>query len=264
VKTTLRNEVDRLLFARGSGCPLVLLFDYDGTLVPIVAHPHLATLSEETRRLLQQLAGRPRLAVGVLSGRRLEELKGLVGLPGLCYCGTSGLELELDGALIVHPQAAVARDLVEKAVAAVQDRITAYPGAWVENKRLGLTVHYRDVAQEQIGPLASHVRSILQPFAEQLRILDTARAIEITPAFGWTKATAVQRIVTHYGPNAVPLYAGDEANDADALEAAASLGGVALGIGPQAPSAARHRLSDPAELFDFLSGFLVALVQQEI
>ena len=43
-------------------------------------------------------------------------------------------------------------------------------------------------------------------------------AIEIAPDVGWTKGTALRMIVEHVGGAAVlPLYAGDDANDADAL-----------------------------------------------
>jgi hypothetical protein len=61
------------------------------------------------------------------------------------------------------------------------------------------------------------------------------------------------------GPDTLPLYAGDDANDRDALETATALGGLALGIGPQAPATAQHRLPGPAALVKFLVGFLGAL-----
>ena len=94
-----------LIAAYHSGEKLVLLFDYDGTLTPIVDHPWQAKLTPHTRELLSELAAQPHVHVGVLSGRRLDELEQLVGLPQLFYCGLSGIEMRLDGNLLVHPAA---------------------------------------------------------------------------------------------------------------------------------------------------------------
>ena len=80
------------------------------------------------------------------------------------------------------------------------------------------------------------------PICGTLRVVDGAMAIEIAPDLGWTKGTALRAIVDHVAGAAVlPLYAGDDANDAEALLAAADLGGIAIGVGPRAPSLARYR-----------------------
>jgi trehalose 6-phosphate phosphatase len=84
-------------------------------------------------------------------------------------------------------------------------------------------------------------------------------AIEITPALGWTKGFGVRTMVASAGTDALPLYAGDEANDGDALEATNALGGVTIGIGPRAPASARYRLADSAALVSFLHTLLEAL-----
>jgi trehalose 6-phosphate phosphatase len=256
---SLREETDRLLSAHRGGRPLALLFDYDGTLVPIVERPERAQLAPETRRLLERLARQPRLSLGIFSGRMIEDLKAMVGLPGLYYGGTSGLELEPGGVLVTPAQAAQGRALIEGLAARLGQVAAQYPGAWVENKRLGLTLHYRAVGRHQIENLRARGRQVLQPFAGQVRILGVAMALEVTLDLGATKGSAVRRVVAQAGPGALPLYAGDDANDGDALEAAAALGGIALGIGPRAPSSAQHRLPDPATLAGFLSRFLEAL-----
>ena len=43
----------------GAGRPLALLFDYDGTLTPIVRHPSLARLSAANRDRLARLTALP-------------------------------------------------------------------------------------------------------------------------------------------------------------------------------------------------------------
>ena len=71
-----------------SAARVLLLFDYDGTLTPIVARPEAATLSHETRQLLSTVAGMDRFIVGVVSGRRLGDLEAMVAAPDII--GASG------------------------------------------------------------------------------------------------------------------------------------------------------------------------------
>src|SRR5689334_18899125 len=87
----------RLVNGYRLGQRLVLLFDYDGTLVPIAPHPELAVLDRRGRRLLSSLARLPRVSVGVISGRALDDLESMVGLEDVYYAGVTGLEVELAG-----------------------------------------------------------------------------------------------------------------------------------------------------------------------
>ena len=85
-------------------------------------------------------------------------------------------------------------------------------------------------------------------------------AIEVVPAIERDKGTALRAIVAHSGNEpATVLYAGDAANDAHALAAAAELGGIALGVGPEPPAVANYRLPDPAALTELLVGLAGAL-----
>jgi trehalose 6-phosphate phosphatase len=255
----LKKKMNRLLEAHRAGQPVALLSDYDGTLVPIVEHPSLARLPLGTRDVLHRLAMQPRAVVGILSGRRIDDLKEMVGLSSVCYSGVSGLELELDGIRIAHPHAAEGRAVIAGLAAPLGALAAAYPGAWVEDKRLGLTLHYRAAAAHHVSALRARAKELLQSLGERLHVVDVAMAIEITPALGWTKGSAVRTIVAHAGSGAVPLYAGDEANDRDGLEAAIALGGIAIGIGPRAPSGAGLHLSDSAAFVNLLSGLLEVL-----
>src|SRR5439155_3971 len=58
---------------------LLLLLDYDGTLVPHASVPELATADEPLLDLLRTLAARPRTAVHVVSGRSRESLERWLG-----------------------------------------------------------------------------------------------------------------------------------------------------------------------------------------
>ena len=252
--------LQRLLAAYPRGERLVLVFDYDGTLTPLVAHPRLAHLDPALRDVLARLAATPRVTVGVVSGRGLDDLIGMVGLEGLSYGGSTGLELELAGERRIPTEALESRALLDALRAAAEIGLTAYPGAWVENKPFGFTVHYRQLAPDRIEPLRTDMADLLEPHAAGLHVLDGPLAIEVVPAIERDKGTALRAIVAQSGDQpATVLYAGDAANDAHALAAAAELGGIALGVGPEPPAEAAWRLPDPAALTELLAALAEAL-----
>ncbi len=182
-----------------------LLFDVDGTLAPIVARPELATVPETTRGVLRRLASRY-LLVACVSGRAAEDARRLVGLDGVVYVGNHGLELD--------PRA-------EELAAAVA-RFREAVGLPVEDKRLSLTYHFREAADEA----AAVTR--LEQVAERARVagLDPRwgrKVLEIRPAVRADKGTAVRALLEGSGARR-GLYAGDDTTDLDAFAALAAAG----------------------------------------
>ncbi|MGQ0634109.1 MAG: trehalose-phosphatase [Planctomycetaceae bacterium] len=231
-----------------AGRDLLLLFDYDGTLVPIAPYPALATLSQTTRQLLGKLASLSRVTVGVVSSRALAELTRLVDLPGLFYAGSGGLEVEFHG----RRWSPEINDLVLQSLAdlseAVEAELAGFAGAWLERKPLGFALHYRNLDAVRHGALRTAAWGLVERF-RGLRCVDAALALEITPDVGWSKGTAVELALEHAVRSpCTALYAGDEANDAEAVAVMNARGGVTVGVGPQAPPAVQHRLPDPAAL----------------
>jgi trehalose 6-phosphate phosphatase len=264
LRRSLRAALARLVHARSRGTNLVLLFDYDGTLVPIVDRPSMAVLSDETRYRLEQLALMPSIFIGVLSGRAIDDLRDRVGVAGAYYSGTSGLEVSFGRSSIVRPESARAIPLVAAALPRIRHALAGYTGAWVEHKPLGLTVHYRAVTPGRIDALRADVSGGIRSLSG-LKVVDSAMAIEITPDLGWTKGSALRAIVSQVGGDAVlPLYAGDEANDTDALTITVQAGGVAIGIGPVAPATAQYLLPDPRALGCCLDALLKMLVATSV
>ncbi len=248
-----REMLGTMSGAYGRGGSLVLLFDYDGTLTPIVEHPRLAVLDGKTRRLLVDLASRPHVHVGIVSGRDLAELESLVGVPGLYLAGTGGLELDLRGLRIVYPGADQVTETLEAIALQLESPVTSYDGAWLERKKRGLTVHYRHMPAHLLGSLRDAVVLATSRFAGAVRIVQGPKAWELTPANAWNKGTAVRVIFADCGADdAGLLYAGDGANDTEALAEVAALGGLTLGVGPDAPSVAAYRLEDHVSLLSFL------------
>jgi trehalose-phosphatase len=245
--------LDALLRAYGQGLQLLLLFDYDGTLTPLAAHPRLAKLPRAMRNVLKRLADKPRVAVGILSGRALEDLKAMVGLEGLYYAGTVGMELDLRGHRVAHPQSEQMARLMARIAGLLNTVVQDYPGAWLENKELGLTVHYRQTNPGQRAELKSRTVEILKGDAGLLHLEEGPLAVEITPKHGWNKADAVQGILASLDAAKIfPLYVGDTANDLSALQAVRRRGGIGVWIGSHPPAVAASNLADPGQLLDLL------------
>lgn len=260
--TASGDWVGRTAAAHRAGRPLALLFDYDGTLTPIVPHPSGALLPEATRRTLLHLIAADRVTMGVLSGRMLADLRTMIDLPGLYLAGTAGLEFRHPDGRVEEPPGA---DDARRSAADLADRLEPLaaecPGAWVERKPLGVTVHHRGCRPEDAARLVDRSRRELDRDPGSMRVVSGPRSLEITAALGWTKATAAGKIIAAVGPDTWPVYAGDAENDADALAEAGRLGGLGLGIGPDAPATALVRLpgterlaEDLADLADRLGG----------
>jgi trehalose 6-phosphate phosphatase len=255
----LTDLVARLATLHRGGTRLALLFDYDGTLTPIVEHPSQARLQDATRAALQRLAIRPGIRVGIISGRDLGNLRSMVGMSELYYAGSGGLEMDLRGIRWVHPQACKYRQplaTMARRLAALAD---PYAGAWIEDKPFGLTLHYRKVMRRDHDDVRRQCFELVTALGNFFRILEGPMALEILPAVSWDKGSAVRAILDGIGPPVLPLYAGDADNDRDALAATVALGGIAISIGPAAPAHGPYRLEDPIALTMFLHDLDYAL-----
>lgn len=251
----------RLGEAYTAGRPLWLLFDYDGTLVPIRPRPELAKLSPPTRRRLARLARRPKVAVGIVSGRSLDELRRMCLLEGVLYVGTGGFEWDLFGKPGVHPRAAEVRRTVAGLYRRLAEAVAPFSGAWVENKHFALSVHYRHVPQQQLAALHAALAQLLEAYRPSLRVVPAPKALEIYPEVGWDKGTAVRWLAQEvFGPEALLLYAGDAANDEPALRAVAALGGVPVAVGSEVQ--APFGLPDPDAVSELLAALDARLIGQ--
>lgn len=189
------------------------MLDFDGSLAAIASRPEDARPVEGAREALAALIGRYRV-VAILTGRRSEEVAGLVDVPGLRYYGLYGME-EAAPELLT----AVA-SLAEAAAAAV-------PGAWVEDKRASIAVHYRQ-ATDPAGARVALVRSLREVASSAgLEVVQGKMVVELVPAGRPRKGGAVERVVGEHALRAA-LFAGDDEADLDAFAALDRLGSNGL------------------------------------
>ncbi|HSQ54929.1 MAG TPA: trehalose-phosphatase [Gemmata sp.] len=250
------NDCIRAAF--GEGRSIALLFDYDGTLTPIVAHPSLALLSEPMRHTLRLLASIERVHVGVISGRALRDLQRMVRLDGLYYAGSSGAELDLRGLRIDAPVNEEVRTQLATALDRLQAVLADFPGIWVEPKPAAFAVHHRGAQHATVTSFQNSFSKLMTGFPD-LAYLHVCEAYEVTPREGWDKATAVTQILGHIPPDVLPAYFGDSENDTPAMLATREAGGLAIAVGAFEADFAPQRIPSPEHLHPALASLVRTL-----
>ena len=234
---------------------VLLLFDYDGTLTPIVPRPEDALLSVEVRWLLETLAGQPRYVTGIVSGRSLEDLRVMADISGLIHAGNHGMEIRGGGMDFVHPDAASARGALDEAEQALATALEDIPGAFVEHKGLTLTVHYRAVDEELTGRVEAAVteKTASSVASGDLRLTLGKKVVEVRPNIPWDKGRAIRMIRNECEDLPLPVYFGDDRTDEDGFRVVQDFGGIAVFVGdPREGTVALHQLDSPREVEETL------------
>ena len=230
---------------------LSILLDYDGTLTPIVARPQDAHLEPRVREALQTLCGRVGVSVAIVSGRRLSDVRERVGLPQLIYAGNHGLEVSGPGFVFVEPTAMELRQALESVCEELTARLAGVTGAWVENKELTATVHFRSVPVEGLDQVRRIVQAVTDGLGNPFRLSTGQSVHEIRPRVNWNKGTATKWINEKLNRSAsFSIYVGDDATDEDAFLALPD--GITIRVGHPANTLARYHLPGPAEVERFL------------
>jgi trehalose 6-phosphate synthase/phosphatase len=248
---TVREQTNRV--ARASR--LILMLDYDGTLVPFTPTPDLASPDAELLALLEALAARPATQLHLVSGRQRENLEtwfgdlaiGLHAEHGLWSRTTAGSEWQRHEAAQTVPY--------DQLLALLRGFTERTPGSLIERKSAGLAWHFRlaepDLAAAHAEALAEEVRRRIP--SETVEVLRGEKVLEFRPA-GIHKGLIVMRAQASAPPATLLVAVGDDATDED-MFAALPPDGLSVHVGPR-PSGARIRLRDVAACREFLRGLL--------
>lgn len=257
-------EVARRLQRAGH---VLLLCDYDGTLTPIVDRPELANFPERTRQLLQALARNRRFTVGIISGRALSDLKHRVGIGGIIYAGNHGLEIEGPGISLVNPVAQELRPVFRLMHQVLSKALATVRGAFVEDKGLTLSVHYRLVEEDKSAEVKSIFERVVATARSlgKVKITSGKKVYEVRPAVDWDKGKAIAVLLDRYGPRKarrelLAIFLGDDLTDEEGFKVINRQGGISIFVGEEtSKSAAQYYLKSPAEVEQFL-GLLLGRV----
>lgn len=241
----------------GEAKNVLLLIDYDGTLTPIVAKPELANLAAETKSILQWLAQNPRLKIGIISGRTMEDLRERVGINGIIYAGNHGLEIEGPSISFVNPIAKKTEPLLHSLCEDLNKALADIKGAIIENKGLTLSLHYRLVAEVQLDELNKSFYRVTAPLSTsgKIRITKGKKVYEVRPPVDWNKGEAIELIAQRLEEENKPLmiFLGDDVTDYDGFRLVNENAGISVYVGEETTEpVAQYFLYSPKEVHQFL------------
>lgn len=230
---------------------ILLMCDYDGTLVPLASRPELARPGQTLLKLLYYLLRRPGLHMVIISGRSLVDLRQLLPMPGLWLAGHHGTRVANPEGVVIPLSPPAPGDIPWTKIFSLARKIVAgIPGLFVENKGDNLALHYRMAEPEVAAVALEKFRHEVGPYLKyDLELLAGHKVLEIRHR-GAHKGVAINYFTRHW-PRALPLYLGDDRTDEDAFNALPA-NGLAIGVGPRFSGRSPYFLASPVEVSHFL------------
>lgn len=250
------NWVHRVMVEKALDRPLVLLFDYDGTLAPLVSHPRYAAMLPTARESLAALASVEDVRIAVVSGRALGSVKSLVGIHGVWYAGSNGMHIDVGSEQRVDSTIAAFDPVADALMTALEGPVKWFPGTWIERKPGCLSLHYRSLLPLMAACFVEEVQDVLkglEPACPPLRVRPVSKAIEVALADSWTKGNAITWMLMRCPARAFPVFVCDGANDEEGVAIVNARGGLTIGVGPDAPVDVTVRLATPRDLSEELA-----------
>jgi trehalose 6-phosphate phosphatase len=232
--------------------PLALFLDVDGTLLDLAERPDdvvtpadlVGTLAKAERKLAGALA--------LISGRAISDLDRLFEPLRLRASGIHGAEIRIDPRGPATP-APAAMELPPSLWTALTREVALFPGAFVENKRFSLVVHYR-LAPQAEQPLRQAVTRLVGALPIAVEVMDARCAIELK-APGFEKGGAIAAFLSRPPfRGRTPVFVCDDATDESGFAVVVARGGCAYSVGRRRPGATGV-FAKPRAVRDWLAEF---------
>jgi trehalose 6-phosphate phosphatase len=208
-------------------------FDFDGTLSPIVPERSEAFIHPSCKKLLEELVARPLECVAVLSSRLLDDLITRVAVPGVFLGGGSGVEWVVQGKERWTVDEKLEKQL-NMARAQLLPRImelALIPGIEIEDKKWSVAIHTRKSTNDYRRQIAAIIKTWRASKAARIfkgpDVIELPFLPEIDKAFG---VRALCKFLGFDPSKGELVYAGDDENDAIAMQWVLQHGGIAFTV----------------------------------
>jgi trehalose 6-phosphate phosphatase len=229
---------------------VLLAFDYDGTLAPIVHHRDHAAMRRTTRSHLEELA--TLYPCVVISGRALDDVRGRVrGVGVLEVHGNHGLE--------PSSSSAKSRALVREWRRALESELGGLRGVEIEDKTLSIAVHYRR-SREKKKARAAILRSARA--LENARMIGGKQVVNVLPDGTAHKGLTLERVREKWGCDTA-IYVGDDETDEDVFALGRPGRLLTIRVGAKRSSLAAYCIRDQRQI-DVLLGILVDIGHRRV
>jgi trehalose 6-phosphate synthase/phosphatase len=195
----------------------LIIFDYDGTLVPFHPDPALALPPASLVSLLREIRGKPGTSMVVVSGRNREFLDRIFPDRELIIFAEHGSHRRIEGKW----ESLFRKGLVwqSEIVRIMQEITDSTPGSIIEKKHTAVVWHYRNtdkwLAEMRVAQL---INKLIYPCTKwQLHLMKGDKIVEVKPS-EYTKGTAIKNFFSFQDFDFI-LAAGDDTTDEDMFEA---------------------------------------------
>jgi trehalose 6-phosphate phosphatase len=233
---------------------LLIAVGFDATLCSVADTTDSKATSGRTMLALQRLTKSTKVTLAVLSGLALDDIRAKIDHDAI-FAGNQGLEIGGKGFDFVHPEAERVTSQVRQVCETLQSIIAAWPGAWVQDKRLTAAVHVRDCSVDHWTKIRDAIRTVVRPIDDLFCLRAARAAFEISPRIGWDKGSALKYIERQLGTHdSLTLCIGDDDTDEPMFRAVSN--GIGVRVGPTGETDALYTLPDTAaltELFEWIA-----------
>ncbi|WP_228275199.1 trehalose-phosphatase [Stakelama tenebrarum] len=233
-----------------------LFLDFDGTLVEIADRPDAVRVDARLHELIATLVSVLDGRVALISGRPASEVRGFLGggaMPGFAIAGSHGMEfLWADGRRTAAERPASLAEVHAEMTALAAEN----PGVMVEDKPLGAALHFRQAPEAE-----SACRALATKLAEVhgLKLQPGKMLFEVRTS-GGDKGRAIATFMEQAKfAGTRPVFLGDDTTDEPGFEAAETLGGAGVLVGPPRDTSASYRLGGVSATLDWLAAATEAL-----
>lgn len=215
---------------------VLLAFDFDGTLAPIVADPQKAFMRPRTTELLTRLC--ELYPSAVISGRSKADVLSRLGGADVDYVvGNHGLE---PGSRLEEFEGDMRR-----ALEALRRALDAIPGVELEDKRYSLAVHYRASRNKELARRT--IRNAVAELPVPTRTVLGKLVVNVVPEGAPNKGDALLELRDAANTDTA-LYIGDDITDEDVFRLDQPGRLVSIRIGESQVSTAAFYLRDQREI----------------
>lgn len=247
----LLSRENREVLAQLAWSRVLVAFDFDGTLAPIVSARDDAGMRTRTRELFEHVCGLYPCAV--ISGRSKADVASRLGSAQIKYViGNHGLEPG-SGLSEFEGEVRRARTLLDESSLGLL-------GIDLEDKRYSLALHYRRSRNKRAA--RAQILTAIAALPVAMRVVPGKLVVNVVPARAPNKGEALLELRGVEGADTA-LYVGDDVTDEDVFELDQPGRLLTVRIGESRSSAAAYFLRDQREM-DRLLAKLAALRQKRV
>lgn len=236
---------------------VLCVFDFDGTLSPIVLQPDKACLPPEVAERLVMLSHHA--PVAIITGRAVADIRARLTFVPDFLIGNHGLEGVPGWERHSEQYRALCQSWNATISAALQDRARFDAAILIENKEYSLSVHYR-LAHDQAAT-EKELTALFATLVPQARVIAGKCVFSLLPQNATDKGSAFEQLMQISGARSA-IYIGDDVTDEDVFKLARR-DLLSVRVEPAVDSAAEFFLPRRCDIVQLLDELIRRLQQQQ-